>query len=78
MDVVIWHEHLGMSADEIVAQIPSITLSDVHAALAYYFDHFDELREEIKQEFEFADQFVRNYPSPVQSKLRRLLGETNR
>ena len=78
MDVVIWHEHLGMSADEIVTQIPSITLSDVHAALAYYFDHLDKLREEIKQEFEFADQFIRSYPSPVQAKLRKLLGENSR
>ncbi len=78
MDVVIWHDDLGMSADEIVTQIPSITLSDVHAALAYYYDHVDEIREEIKQEFEFADQFMRRYPSPVQAKLKRLLGETSR
>lgn len=76
MDVVICHEHLGMSADEIVSQVPSITLSDVHAALAYYFDHVEELREEIRREFEFADEFARNHPSPVQAKLRKLLGET--
>jgi len=78
MDVVIWHDHLGMSADEIVTQIPSITLSDVHAALAYYYDHADELRGEIKHQFDFADQFIRSYPSQVQSKLRKLLAETDR
>jgi uncharacterized protein (DUF433 family) len=39
MDIVIWHEHLGWSADEIVLQIPAITLSDIHAAQAYYFDN---------------------------------------
>lgn len=36
MDIVVWHEHLGWDVDEIVSQIPGITLSDVHAAFAYY------------------------------------------
>ena len=35
MDIVIWHEDLSMSPDEIVAAYPALTLSDVvHAALA--------------------------------------------
>lgn len=34
-DIVIWYEHLNMSPDEIVYHYPSITLADVHAALAY-------------------------------------------
>lgn len=42
-DVVIWHEKLGMSPDEIVHEYPTITLADVHAALAYYWDHHDEV-----------------------------------
>jgi uncharacterized protein (DUF433 family) len=37
-DVAIWHERMGMSPDEIVSGYPSITLSDVHAALAYYYE----------------------------------------
>lgn len=38
-DVVMWHEEMGLSPREIVARYPSITLSDVYAALAYYHDH---------------------------------------
>lgn len=38
VDVVAWHEKRGYSPDEIVDLFPGITLSDVHAALAYYFD----------------------------------------
>jgi uncharacterized protein (DUF433 family) len=34
-DVAIWHERMGMSPDEIVLEYPTITLADVHAALAY-------------------------------------------
>jgi uncharacterized protein (DUF433 family) len=46
LDIVVWHEHQGMSADEIVSHVPSITLADVHAALAYYYDHLDEIQQE--------------------------------
>ncbi len=37
-NVVIWHELMGLSADEIVAEY-DLTLSDIYAALAYYYDH---------------------------------------
>jgi uncharacterized protein (DUF433 family) len=50
VDVVRWHEHRGMSADEIVSQFPSLTLADVHTALAYYFDHVDEIQAEMRDE----------------------------
>jgi len=49
MDIVIWHEHLGWGADEIVSQIPTITLSDVHASLAYYFHNREEIEEDIQR-----------------------------
>ena len=39
---MIWHERMGHSADEIAAEY-DITLVDVYAALAYYYDHRDEL-----------------------------------
>lgn len=71
LDVVEWHEHRGMSPDEIVSQVPSITLAGVHAALAYYYDHMDEIREEMRQEREQAENFRREHSSPVDSKLRR-------
>ena len=57
LDIVIWHEQQGLSADEIVLQVPSITLADVHAGLAYYYDHRQETQEEIRAEREQADEF---------------------
>src|SRR5215813_10216554 len=63
MDIVIWHEHLDWSADEIVTQIPTITLSDVHAALAYYFDNREEIEEDIRRNDEIAEKFRAQYPS---------------
>ncbi len=75
MDIAIWHEHMGMSADEIVTQFPTITLSDVHAALAYYFDNIEEIRADIRREEEFADEFRRTHPSVLELKLKKLLDE---
>jgi uncharacterized protein (DUF433 family) len=70
-DVATWNEHQGMSPDEIVSQIPTLTLTDVHAALAYYFDHIEEIQREMRAAREFADEFRRSNPSPVDARLRR-------
>ena len=46
-----------MSPDEIVHHHPTITLADVHAALAYYWDHRDEIEQAIKEEDAFVEEF---------------------
>jgi uncharacterized protein (DUF433 family) len=42
-DAAIWHERMGMSPDEIVSEYPSITLTEVHAALAYYYENRERI-----------------------------------
>ena len=69
LDIVAWHEHQGMTPDEIVSHFPTITLADVHSALAYYFDHIEEIRDEMRAEREFAEGFRRNHPSLLDAKL---------
>src|SRR5947207_3191637 len=69
MDIVIWHELMGKSADEIVSDFPSLTLSDVHAALAYYFDHVHEIQDEMRNEDDVAEQFRAKFPSKLNQKL---------
>ena len=69
LDVVIWHERQGLTPDDIVSQVPSITLADVHTALAYYYDHRDEIQEEIRIEREQAEEFRRDNPSLLVTKL---------
>ena len=70
-DVVIWHEKLGMSPDEIVHHYPTITLAGIHAALAYYWDHRDEIERRIADDEAFAEEFRRHHPSLLQEKLRQ-------
>lgn len=74
-DVVVWHERQGLSPDEIVAQFSQITLSDVYAALAYYHDHQEEIRESMRQDEEFADAMRAKTPSKL---LQRLTGTNSR
>jgi uncharacterized protein (DUF433 family) len=71
-DIAVWHEQQGLSADEIVAQFPQISLADVHAALAYYHDHREEIRESMRKDEEFAAAMRAKTPSKL---LQKLTGE---
>lgn len=72
-DVVIWHELLGRSPDEIAAE-HDVTLADVHAALAYYFDHRDEIEQNIADDRALAETLRRQIRSKVADRLRELRG----
>ena len=69
-DIVIWHEGMGLSPDEIVDHYPSITLGDVYAALAYYHDHQDDIRQEIAEGEAFVREVQAQTPSILQDKLK--------
>lgn len=71
-DVVIWHIHQGMSLDEIVAKWPHLTLADAHAALAYYYDHQDEIEAELEADGAWYEEMKAKTPSLVQEKLAKL------
>jgi uncharacterized protein (DUF433 family) len=53
--VAVWHEAMGMSPADIAATYPTITLAQVHAALAYY-DHRDEIQAAIAEEDRFVEE----------------------
>ncbi|PSQ55316.1 DUF433 domain-containing protein [Halobacteriales archaeon SW_8_68_21] len=43
-DVATAYEHSGYDPDEITQLYPNLSLSDVHRALAYYYDHIEDFR----------------------------------
>jgi uncharacterized protein (DUF433 family) len=53
-DIVLWHEQMGMSPEEIVSEWPHLRLGDVYAALAYYDDNRRQIDAEMKAEEAFA------------------------
>lgn len=70
-DIVIWYEQMGMSPDEILYHYPSITLSDVYAALAYYHDHREEIRKQMAESEAFIREIQEQTPSILQQKLKK-------
>ena len=68
-NIVIWHERMGLSADEIAAEY-KLTLSEVYAALAYYYDHRAEVDESIRAGEAFVEELRRMTPSKLPEKLR--------
>lgn len=70
-DIVVWHERLGLTPDQIVSEHPSITMSDVHAALAYYYDHVEEINEDIRRSNAFAESIRTESPSKLLERLSR-------
>lgn len=67
-DVMVWHELQGLTADEIVTQFPQLTLADVHAALAYYHDHREEIRQEIQGAEELVSAMIKDNPPRLPQK----------
>jgi uncharacterized protein (DUF433 family) len=64
-DIVIWHERMGLSADEIASKHPQATLSAIYAALSYYHDHRTEIDEQMRRGDELAEQLRQAYPSKL-------------
>lgn len=67
-DVVLWHERLKMSVDEILLEYPSLDSGEIAAALTYYAEHRGEILDFLKEEDEFADAMERSHaPSFVRT-----------
>jgi uncharacterized protein (DUF433 family) len=76
VEIIVDHLAYGHSAEEIQLQHPHLSLAQVHAAFAYYFDHQAELDSEIERRYRrtealrdgSSDRFTRKQ---VTARLRR-------
>ncbi len=62
IDVAIWHEKLGLSADSIASK-HDLLLAEVYAALAYYYDHREQLEADLQADDAFVAEMKKQYPS---------------
>jgi len=51
--VAVWHETMGIGVDEICAE-HDLSLAEAHAALAYYFDHREQIDQSIAEDQAFT------------------------
>ena len=71
-------DHLahGWSVEEMCRQHPYLTPAEAHAAMAYYWDHKQEIDDEIRLEWAAADQEAADAtPPPVVLRLRTKASE---
>jgi uncharacterized protein (DUF433 family) len=69
-DIAIWHVRLGKTVDEICAEY-NLSLAEVHAALAHYYDH----QAEIERDANAGDAFLKALRNSTPSKLAKRLAE---
>jgi uncharacterized protein (DUF433 family) len=68
-DIVTWHEQMGLTPDEIVSQYSTLTLADIYAALAYYHDNLDRIRQDLIESTQAVEKLRQTNPSKLQAKL---------
>jgi len=74
-DVVVMHLRLGQSLDEIAAGY-ELSLASVYTAMAYYFDHKQDVDRKIDNDDDaYVEAMRSSQPSKLQAKLRTLRGE---
>ena len=73
-DVAMMHLKLRYSLVEIAGKY-DLSLASVYAAMAYYFDHRDEIDRRTAEENELVEVLKQNHPSRLQEKLRQLRNE---
>ena len=71
IEVVLDQQAYGWSPEEIQYQHPYLTLGQIHAALAYYWDHRAELDEDIQRRLDHVIHLQQRLPeSPFVARLK--------
>jgi hypothetical protein len=72
-DVAVMHLRLGQSLEQIAGRY-NLPLAALHAAMAYYCDHRDEVERRIEEDEAYIKAFRDKNPSLLQAKLKALSG----
>ena len=63
MDIALRYELMGMTPDQIVEQFPHLTLSQVHDALSFYYEHKVELDSQYRKNKTMIAELKQHYSS---------------
>ena len=67
-DIATWYLQQNRSVHELVHEF-DLTHAQIHAALAYYYDHRAEIDEREAADLTTAEAIKQQYPSKLQTKL---------
>lgn len=72
VEVITVRDAYGWSPEEIQFQFPYLTPSQIHAALAYYWDHRDELDREVARQLKAYEVHQQEQAASLSPLRRRL------
>ncbi len=71
IELVLAQAAYGWSAEELHIQFPQLTLGQIYSALAYYWDHREDLDGDIEKRAEKTNQIHKSMPvSPLIKRLK--------
>jgi len=70
-DIVLMHRRLGRALEEIAGTY-DLPLAAVYEAMAYYYDHKEEIDRSLDEEEALGEAFKKNNPSRLREKLEAL------
>ena len=72
IEIAVDHTARRLSAEEIQAAYPYLSLPQIHAAIGFYYDHRDECDRQIDRRLQRADSLLERLENPaLQERLRR-------
>ena len=71
IELVLDHKAYGWSPEELQFQHPYLALGQIYSALAYYWDHREDLDQDIERRLQMVDDLEKNMnPIPLDVRLR--------
>ena len=71
IELVLDSKAYGWSPEELQFQHLYLTMGQIHSALAYYWDHQEELDKDIEERLQFVDQLQqKTKPTSLEKRLR--------
>jgi len=71
IELVLDYQAYGWSPEELQFQHPNFTMGQIHSALAYYWDHQDELDADIERRWQEVKQLQQSREqSPLEKRLK--------
>ena len=69
-DIALMYLSMGQSLEEIAGKY-NLSLASVHTAMAYYYDHREEIEDRRNQEDALVEKLQKDYLSPLEEKLQK-------
>lgn len=68
-DIAVWHLKQGQTVEQIAAEF-GLTHSEIHAALAFYYDNREEIDRQLAEDAAYVAELRATNPSVLQAKLK--------